>query len=93
MYNPQCYIHISSLFVSGCMFQNVWLRACSVLIYQFCFTERYNVDKTQISVSGISSGGAMATQIHVIYSSDIMGAGMIAGGNVDSFNYLHSVVC
>ena len=25
----------------------------------------------------------MATQIHVIYSSDIMGAGMIAGGKVD----------
>ena len=38
------------------------------------------MDKTQISVSGISSGAAMATQMHVIYSSDIMGVGMIAGG-------------
>lgn len=41
--------------------------------------EQYNVDKSQISVSGISSGAAMATQIHVIYSSHIMGVGMVAG--------------
>lgn len=41
--------------------------------------EKYNVDKTQISVSGISSGAAMATQMHVIYSSHFMGVGMIAG--------------
>ena len=37
------------------------------------------MDKTQISVSGISSGAAMATQMHVIYSSHLMGVGMIAG--------------
>lgn len=41
--------------------------------------EQYNVDKSQISVSGISSGAAFATQIHVIYSSHIMGIGMVAG--------------
>ena len=39
----------------------------------------YNVDTSQISVSGISSGAAMATQMHVAYSSIIMGAGMFAG--------------
>lgn len=44
------------------------------------FTEQYNVDKSQISVSGISSGAAFATQMHVIYSSTFMGIGMIAGG-------------
>ena len=37
------------------------------------------MDKTKISVSGLSAGGAMATQFHVIYSSEIMGAGIIAG--------------
>ena len=37
------------------------------------------MDLSQWSVSGISSGASMATQMHVAYSSDIMGAGMIAG--------------
>ena len=37
------------------------------------------MDRSQISVSGLSAGAAMATQFHVIYSSDIMGAGIIAG--------------
>ncbi|KAL4233458.1 hypothetical protein ACF0H5_008139 [Mactra antiquata] len=39
----------------------------------------YNVDKSQVSVSGISSGGAMATQMHVIFSKLFMGVGIIAG--------------
>ncbi|KAK7092675.1 poly(3-hydroxybutyrate) depolymerase-like isoform X2 [Littorina saxatilis] len=39
----------------------------------------YNVDRHQISVSGISSGACMATQFHVVHSRDIMGVGMIAG--------------
>lgn len=40
----------------------------------------YHVDLTQTSVSGLSSGGFMATQLHVAYSDKIMGAGIIAGG-------------
>ena len=43
------------------------------------------MDKTQISVSGISSGAAMATQMHVIYSSHFMGVGMIAGRKLHIF--------
>jgi len=39
----------------------------------------YKVDRNKISVSGISSGGAMATQLHVAYSSVFMGVGIIAG--------------
>jgi len=38
------------------------------------------VDRSQISVSGMSGGGMMSTQMHVAYSSVIMGAGIIAGG-------------
>ena len=37
------------------------------------------MDRSKISVSGISSGGAMATQMHVAYSSIFMGVGVIAG--------------
>ena len=38
------------------------------------------VDLSQTSVSGLSSGGFMATQFHVAYSSSLIGAGIIAGG-------------
>ncbi|MFQ5546459.1 MAG: hypothetical protein ACE5FE_10800, partial [Acidiferrobacterales bacterium] len=40
----------------------------------------YNVDLQQTSVSGLSSGGFMATQFHVAFSSTISGVGVIAGG-------------
>lgn len=38
------------------------------------------IDPTQISVSGISSGGFMAHQFHVAHSEHVMGAGIVAGG-------------
>ena len=41
---------------------------------------RYRVDRSKISVSGYSSGGAMATHMHVAYSSVFMGIGVIDGG-------------
>ncbi|HYD63001.1 MAG TPA: fibronectin type III domain-containing protein [Noviherbaspirillum sp.] len=41
----------------------------------------YNVDPAQTSVSGLSSGGFMAVQLHVAYSSLFKaGAGIVAGG-------------
>jgi len=39
---------------------------------------RYNIDLNSITVSGVSSGGAMAIQYHVSYSKSIAGAGVIA---------------
>jgi hypothetical protein len=42
--------------------------------------QKLNIDKTNISVSGISSGGFMAHQFHVAHSADLVGAGIIAGG-------------
>jgi len=42
---------------------------------------RLNIDKTQTSVSGLSSGGFMAAQLHVAYSATFKkGAGIVAGG-------------
>ena len=35
------------------------------------------MDRSKISVSGFSSGGVMATQMHVSYSSVFMGVGII----------------
>src|SRR5262249_5179245 len=39
----------------------------------------YGIDIGQTSVSGVSSGGAMAVQMHVAHSSIMRGVGVIAG--------------
>lgn len=41
--------------------------------------QAYNVDPNQTTVSGISSGGAMAVQAHVAYSATFKGAAIFAG--------------
>ncbi|CAF2815900.1 unnamed protein product [Rotaria sp. Silwood2] len=43
----------------------------------------YNVDPSEISVSGLSSGAYFATQVQVAFSASIKGAGIIAGGPYD----------
>lgn len=40
----------------------------------------YTIDPEAVSVSGISSGGFMAVQLHVAFSARYMGAGVVAGG-------------
>lgn len=42
----------------------------------------YNVDPDSITVSGLSSGGAMAMQYHVAFSSEVKGSGVIAGSRL-----------
>ena len=39
-----------------------------------------NVDLNQVTVSGLSSGGYMATQFHLAHSDWVKGAGILAGG-------------
>jgi poly(3-hydroxybutyrate) depolymerase len=46
----------------------------------------YAIDINQTSVSGVSSGGAMAVQMHVAYSSIMRGVGVIAGVTYDCAN-------
>jgi hypothetical protein len=38
------------------------------------------VDRNQISISGLSSGGWLAVQYHIAHSHQIMGIGILAGG-------------
>jgi len=40
----------------------------------------YGADVTQISVSGLSSGAFMTSQLHVAYSDIVNGVGIVAGG-------------
>jgi len=46
----------------------------------FQFTYGFNVDMSQLSVSGLSSGGFIAVQFHFAYSSSLIGAGIFAAG-------------
>lgn len=46
----------------------------------------YGIDIQQTSVSGVSSGGAMAVQMHVAYSKIMRGVGVIAGVTYDCAN-------
>lgn len=55
-------------------------------------TEQYNVDRSQISTSGFSAGAELATQLHVAFSSLIMGAGLIAGRKNCSTIFLFDLV-
>jgi predicted peptidase len=52
---------------------NRWIHIYILLI------ERYSIDKSKITVSGVSSGAAMASQMHIAYSSIISGSGTVAG--------------
>ena len=40
----------------------------------------FNVDIKETSVSGLSSGGFMAVQFQIAFSSTVKGAGIVAGG-------------
>lgn len=70
--------------------RHVLRLVCVLIIYCLSFSTaqaftqtaplRVLVDPDQISVSGVSSGGYMAMQLHVAYSDLFMGVGAIAGG-------------
>jgi poly(3-hydroxybutyrate) depolymerase len=57
--------------------------ACSTALAVVVTLPKYNVSVSDVSVSGISSGGYMAAQMHFAYSKTIRkGAGVVAGGPV-----------
>ena len=42
--------------------------------------ESLNIDPDRVTVSGISSGAHMATQLHIAYSDLFSGAAILSGG-------------
>jgi poly(3-hydroxybutyrate) depolymerase len=52
-----------------------------------------NVDKTKISVSGLSSGAFMANQLGYAYSSTFMGVGVFAGGPYNCAGHNNYTAC
>lgn len=71
---------ISACVLSGLI---VSVPALSPAIAQTISLPSFNVDRSQISVSGLSSGGFMAVQFDVAYSASLKGVGVIAGGPFD----------
>ncbi|RZV39088.1 MAG: polyhydroxybutyrate depolymerase [Chromatiales bacterium] len=58
----------------------VLLAACGDKTSPPVDTRSYNVDASRITVSGVSSGAMMATQMHVAHSALVQGAGLVSGG-------------
>ncbi|MEM9335304.1 MAG: PHB depolymerase family esterase [Pseudomonadota bacterium] len=59
------------------------LTACSgepPAVEEAIIETTYALDRSRITVSGVSSGAYMAGQLHVAYSDIFSGAGLIAGG-------------
>jgi predicted esterase len=57
----------------------IFLLALSASVAGAASLGQYNADPNQVTVSGVSSGGAMAMQMHVAYSGTFKGAGIFAG--------------
>ncbi len=73
----------------GALIRGCGLLPLAAILITACGTEEpteptdtaiYNVDSNRISVSGVSSGAMMATQLHVAHSSLFNGVALLAGG-------------
>src|SRR6476646_7330373 len=85
-------IGVNSVFATSTSYEAVMKRIGCIFALSLCFVSpvlaapplpSYGVDITQTSVSGVSSGGAMAVQMHVAHSSIMRGVGVIAGVTYD----------
>ena len=44
-----------------------------------CILVNANVSRTNVTISGLSSGASMANQLHIAFSKEISGVGVLAG--------------
>ena len=74
---------LATLFRAGFLALSIDALACASAFAKPVVLPKYNVSFSDVSVSGVSSGGYMAAQMHFAYSGTIRkGAGIIAGGPV-----------
>lgn len=62
---------------SNCVSKLKLLISLLISVCSIHATER--IPRTDVTVSGISSGGSMAIQMHIAFSNDISGCGILAG--------------
>lgn len=55
----------------------MWTIACALVVIASMVEAK--PPRTNLTVSGLSSGGAMAAQFHLAFSKDVSGAGIVAG--------------
>lgn len=73
----------AALLRTACLAISINALACASAFAAPVVLPKYNVSYEDVSVSGLSSGGYMAAQMHFAYSKSIRkGAGIIAGGPV-----------
>ena len=65
--------------ITAPLFLSFGLKRFAKFFYSTPSLAAYGVDIQQTSVSGVSSGGAMALQMHVAHSSIMRGVGVVAG--------------
>jgi poly(3-hydroxybutyrate) depolymerase len=70
----------------------VWFPACLPALAAVPLPQ-LNVDKTQTTVSGLSSGGFMANQLGYAYSGTFKGVGVFAGGPYMCAGHSHYTAC
>lgn len=64
----------------GLLLLTLMLAACGADTPPVADTPAFTIDTNRITVSGVSSGAMMATQMHVAMSGLVHGAAMVAGG-------------
>ena len=73
----------------GALMRVCGLLSLAAILITACGTEEpaepaeivtYNVDTSRISVSGLSAGAMMATQLHIVHSSLFNGVALLSGG-------------
>jgi poly(3-hydroxybutyrate) depolymerase len=55
----------------------MWTLFCAVVLVALSIEAK--APRTDVTVSGISAGGSMAAQLHLAFSSEISGCGIVAG--------------
>ena len=55
----------------------MWTITCALILLASIVEAK--PPRTNLTVSGLSSGGAMATQFHLAFSKDVSGVGIVAG--------------
>ncbi|CAF1329704.1 unnamed protein product [Didymodactylos carnosus] len=71
----------------------MWSAVVAPLLLLLVSTAIDGLPRTDVTVSGISSGGAMAAQLHIVFSQDISACGIVTGipyycsrGNIMNMN-------
>ena len=60
----------------------IWINNVVIVVKIFVFLVRAKFPRTNVTVSGVSSGGAMATQLHLAFSKDISGVEILTGPSI-----------